>query len=98
MWTTRKNEYQNFKWILSIMEKNIFKRIHFFRIFAGFQADLEIDKSDQGNWTSKIYKQNPVRFGKYKKLELNDILQSGYHESALWYDNVDWCVNEVKKM
>ena len=27
--------------------------------------------------------------------ELNDVLQSGYYESPLGYDNVDWFINEV---
>ena len=30
--------------------------------------------------------------------ELNDDLQSGYYESPLAYDNVDWFVDEVKKI
>ena len=31
------------------------------------------------------------------KSQLNDVLQGGYYESPLGYDNVDWFVNEVKK-
>ena len=30
--------------------------------------------------------------------EINDVLQSGYFESPLGYDNVDWFVNEVIKL
>ena len=30
--------------------------------------------------------------------ELDDGLKSGYHESPLGYDNVDWFVDEVKKL
>ena len=30
--------------------------------------------------------------------ELEDVLKSGYHKSPLGYNNVDWFVNEVKKL
>ena len=29
---------------------------------------------------------------------MEDVLKSGYFESPLGYDNVDWFVNEVKKL
>ena len=29
---------------------------------------------------------------------MEDVLQSGYYESALGYDNVDWFVKEVIKL
>ena len=30
--------------------------------------------------------------------ELIDVLKSGYHESPLGYNNVDWFVDEVKNL
>ena len=51
-----------------------------------------------GNKTTNIYKQNPVCNGYYIVSELNDILQSGYYNSPLDYNNVDWFVNEVIKL
>ena len=29
---------------------------------------------------------------------MEDVLKSGYYISPLWYDNVDWFVNEVIKL
>ena len=44
--------------------KNHFHRSPlYFRIYADFQADNEIDKSSIGNKTTNIYKQNPVPKG-----------------------------------
>ena len=47
---------------------------------------------------SNIYKQNPVLNGYYIISELKDVLESGYYESPLGYDNVDWFVKEVIKL
>ena len=65
-----------------------------FRIYAGFEADNEKDNSSIGNETTNIYKQNPVLNGYHLESELEDVSTSGYHESPLGYDNVDWLVNE----
>ena len=67
----------------------------YFWIIADFAADNEIDGSNIGNKTTKFYKQNPVLNGYYKISELEDVLESGYYESPLGFDNVDWYVNQV---
>ena len=68
------------------------------RIIADLEADNEIDGSNIGNKTTNIYKQNPVLNGYYIISELEDVLESGYYESPLGYDNVDWFVKEVIKL
>ena len=70
----------------------------YFRIIADFEADNEIDGSNIGNKTTNIYKQNPVPNGYYIISELEDVLESGYYESPLGYDNLDWFVKEVIKL
>ena len=67
----------------------------YFRIYADFAADNEKDNSSVGNKTTNIYKQNPVLNGYRKTYELEDVSKSGYYESPLSYDKVDWFVNEV---
>ena len=79
--------------------KNLFHRNPlYFRIIVDFEADNEIDGSNIGNKTTNIYKQNPVLIGYYIISELEDVLESGYYESPLGYDNVDWFVKEVIKL
>ena len=70
----------------------------YFRIIAVFEANNEIENCNVDNETTNIYKQNPVHNGFYIISELNDVLESGYYESPLGYDNVDWFVKEVKKV
>ena len=70
----------------------------YFRILADFEADNENDVSNIGNKTTNLYKQNPVLNGYYIISELDDVLESGYYESPLAYDNVDWFVKEVIKL
>ena len=85
-------------------ESHLFRKKHFhrnllyFKINADFEADKEIDGSNVGNKTINIYKQNPVLNGYYIISELEDVLESGYYESPLGYDNVDWFVNEGIKL
>ena len=79
-------------------EKHFPKKPLIFRIYADFEADNEIDNSSLGNKTTNIQKQNPMLNGYRVESELNDVLQSGYYESPLVYDNVDWFVNEVIKL
>ena len=70
--------------------KNIFIRIHnILGNFADFEADNEIYGSNVGLKTINFYKQNPVLNGYYIISELEDVLESGYYESPLGYDNVD---------
>ena len=79
-------------------KKHFHKNPLYFRIFAGFEADNEVDGSSAGNKTTNIYKQNPVVNGYYLISELEDVLKSGYYESPLGYKNVDWFVKEVIKL
>ena len=70
-----------------------------FRIYANFLADNEKDNSNIGKkTTNNCKKTQSVLNVYYIKSELNDILKSGYYESSLGYDNVDWFVNEVIKL
>ena len=80
-------------------------KIHFhknpihFKNIADFEADNEIEDGEVvGNKTTKIYKQNPILNGYYKISELENVLKSGYYDSPLGYDNIDWYVNEVIKI
>ena len=79
-------------------KKHFHKNPLYFRIIADFEADNEKDNSKIGNKTTNIYKQNPVLNGYYIISELNDVLESGYYESPLGYDNVEWFVKEVIKL
>ena len=64
----------------------------YFRMYADFKADNEIDNSSSGNKTSIFYKQNPILNGYYIESELEDVLKSEYDKSPLGYDNVHWFV------
>ena len=79
-------------------EKHFHKNPLYFRIYADFEADNEKDDSKIGNKTTNIYEQKAVLNGYYIISELEDVLKSGYYESPLGYDNVDWFVNEVIKL
>ena len=79
-------------------KKHFHKNPFYFRIYADFEADNEKDISKIGNKTTNIYKQKPVLKGYYIISELEDVLKSGYYESLLGYDNVDWFVKEVIKL
>ena len=81
-----------------IGKKHFHKNPLYFRIYADFEVDNEKDNSKIRNKTTNIYKQNPVLNGYYIISELNDVLESGYYESPLGYDNVDWFVKEVIKL
>ena len=79
-------------------KKHFHKNPLYFRTYADFEADNEKDNSIVGNKTTNIYKQNPVLYGFRIESELEDVLQSGYHNSPLGYDNVGWFVDEVIKL
>ena len=79
-------------------KKHFHKNPLYFRIYADFEADNEKDNSKIGNKTTNIYKQNPILNGYRTISELEEILESGYYESPLGYDNVDWFVKEVIKL
>ena len=70
----------------------------YFRIIADFEDDNQIDNSSIRNKTTNIYKQNPVCNGYYIISELKEVLQSGYFESPLGYNNIDCFVDEVLKL
>ena len=78
-------------------KKHFHKNPLYFRIYADFEADNEIDNSNVGDKTTNVYKQIPVLNGYYIS-ELEDVLESGYYESPLGYDNVDWLVKEIIKL
>ena len=79
-------------------KKHFHKNPLYFRIIADFEADNEQDGSKIGKKTINIYRQNPVLNGYYIISELEDVLESGYYESPLGYDNVDWFVKEIIKL
>ena len=76
-------------------KKHFHKNPLYFRIYADFEAANEVDNSNVGDKTTNIYKQNPVLNGFYIISELEDVLESGYYESPLGYNNVAWFVKEV---
>ena len=76
-------------------KKHFHKNPLYFRIYAEFEAENEIDKTNFGDKTTYIYKQNPVLNGYHIISELEAVLESGYYESTLGYNNVDWFVKEV---
>ena len=91
--TTRTSNESNLHW------KNHFhKNPSNFRIYADFEADNEKDKSNIGNKTTNIYKQNPTLNGYHIESDLEGIFKSGYHKSPLGYNNANWFVNEVIKL
>ena len=79
-------------------KKHFHKNPLYFRRYTDSEADNEKDDSKIGNKTTNIYKQKPVLNGYNIISELNDVLESGYYESPLGYDNVDWFVQEVIKL
>ena len=70
-------------------KKHFHKNPLYFRNIADFEADNEVDGSSVGIKTTNLYKQNPVPNGYYIISELEDVLESGYYESPLGYNNVD---------
>ena len=85
-------------------ESHLYWKKHFhqnrlyFTINAVFEADNEVDNSNIGNQTSKIHKQNPVLNCYFILSDLEHIIKSGYYESPLGYNNVDWFVKDIIKL
>ena len=79
-------------------KKHFHKIPLYFRIYADFECNNEINNSNIGNKTTNIFKQNPTCNGYYIVSELNDVLQSGYYKSPFGENNVDWFVDEVIKL
>ena len=78
--------------------KHFHKNLSYFRIYADFVADNEIDNSTIGNKTTNIFKQNPVLNGYHVISELEDVLKNDFYKSPLSYDDVDWFDIEVMKL
>ena len=57
------------------MEKPFHKNPFYFRNYADFEADNEIDISSIGNTTTKIYRQNLVLSGYHIESELLDVFK-----------------------
>ena len=76
-------------------KKQFHKNPLYFRINADFEADNEIDCSNIGYKTTKNYIRTPTLNSFYIISHLEDDLESGYYESPLGYDKVDWFVKEV---
>ena len=91
--TLRTSNESHIQW-----KKPFHKNPLFFRIYANFEADNEIDNSSVGNKTTNIFKQNPILNGYNIVYEVEDALKSGFYESSLGYNNVAWFVNEVIKL
>ena len=91
MCTIKSSTDSHFCW-----KKYFHKKPLYFKIIAEFEAGNEIDGSNVGKKTTNIYKQNLVLNGYYVNSEVEDVLKSGYYESPLGYNNVDWFVNGVK--
>ena len=70
----------------------------YFRTYADFETDNEKDNSSVGDKTTNINKQNPMLNGYAVESDWDNVLQSGYYESPLGCDNVDWFVNEFIKL
>ena len=70
----------------------------YFRIYADFEADNKKENTNIGDKTTNIYKQEPVCNGYQIVSELEDILKSGYYESPLGHENVNWFVDEIVKL
>ena len=78
-------------------KKHFHENTIFFRIYADFEADNEIDNASIRIKTINIYKQKPVLNGYEIVSELENVLKSEYYKSPLGYNNEDWFVNEVTK-
>ena len=61
-----------------------------------FEGDNENDDYSIGIKTAKVFEKNAVCNCYYKMSELSLVLQSGYCESPLGYNKVDWIADEVK--
>ena len=70
----------------------------YFRIYADFEADNELDISTKGNKTTNIYRQNPVLNSYQIKSELDDVLQSCCYESPLGYNIENLFVKKVFRL
>ena len=79
-------------------KKNFQNNKLYFRIYADFEADNKKENIDIGNKTTNIYKQEPVCNGYQIVSEIEDVIKSGYYESPLGYENVNWFVDEIIKL
>ena len=80
------------------MEKSLSKNPSFFRIYADFETDIEIDNYRTGKKTTIIFIQSPMWNRYFIVSEQNNVLESGYFESPLGYNIVDWFAHEAIKL
>ena len=80
------------------LNKHCYENPSCFEVYADFEVDNEINTSTKGNKTTNNYRQNPVPNGYHIHSELNDFLPSGYPESLLCHNNVEWFVNKILKL
>ena len=76
-------------------KKHFHKNPLYFRIYADFEADNEIDISSIGKKTTNICKQILKLNGYQIKSELENVLKSDFYKSPSACSNVDWFVNQV---
>ena len=69
----------------------------YFRKYADFECNKEIDNSAMSEKTTKIYKQNAVCKGYYIVSDLPGVLASEY-KSYFGLNNVDWFADEITKL
>ena len=81
-----------------MMSKLFQKNSLYIRIYADFEAKNWIDIYSIGNKTTITYKQNPRCNGQNTVSELKDFLQCGFIESPLGFDNIDWFLDEARKI
>ena len=79
-------------------KKHYQKNKLYFRIYADFEADNKKENTNIGDKTTNIYKQEPVCNGYQIVSDLEDVLKSGYYESPLGHENINWFVDEIVKL
>ena len=96
-------EQQDFTSIKISNDNYIHWKIHYhkiplyFRKYADFECNNEIDNSTTVEKTTNNNKQNPVCNGYYFVSDLPEVLASEYKYN-FGSDNVDWLVNEIIKL
>ena len=79
-------------------QKHFHKNSSYFKLYADFEAEIEIDNCSICNKTTNIYKQNPVCTGYFILSELDEVLKESYYESPKGYDKVDSFANEIIRL
>ena len=79
-------------------KKYFHKNKLYFRIHADFEADNKKENTNIGDIITNIYKQESLCNVYHIESELDHFLRSGYYESPLGHENVDWFVDEIVKL